>query len=224
LPIPEWPLLIERTMSDYESQIDNQQAETDDIFLRLRQRIAGMQRADENAAAPEALAERLANRARVLRGRMGSSTSTGPLITFVAFAHGSQRYGIAISEIVAVQPLIDYTPVPGAPPFTPGVIHWRGSIISLVDLVRLFGIGESGLIDERTVLIVDAAGRRVGILAGEVEELYAVPLQQVKAAPELPTRIPAEWVVGVYDENRLILRIDQILQDDRLAAWRKTTL
>jgi hypothetical protein len=58
-------------------------------------------------------------------------------------------------------------------------------------------------------------------LAGEVEELDTVPLDQVKAVPELPTEVPPEWVVGVYDENRLILHIEQIVQDEQLTNWRE---
>ena len=188
-------------MPEEQPQIDNRQSEIGD-----------------------ALARKLANRARLLRGRIGAGEPTGPQVSFLAFCHGAQRYGIPISDIVEVQPLSDYTPVPGAPRFIPGVIHWRGTILSLVDLVKLFGIADSGLIDERAYVVVEAAGRRVGILAGDVEELCTAPLDQVKSAPQLPTEVPPEWVVGVYDENRLILRIAQIVQDERLANWRETTL
>jgi purine-binding chemotaxis protein CheW len=211
-------------MTDEQAQIVNQQPEIEDVFVRLRQRVEEMRCVDASRGAPEALAKRLADRAKMLRGQIGKRETTGPLIAFVAFAHGPQRYGIAVSEVIEVQPLIDYTPVPGTPPFIPGVIHWRGAIISLVDLVRLFGIAEPGLIDENACLIVEAAGRRMGVLAGEVEELYTTPLEKVKSAPELPAEVPPEWVVGVYDENRLILRIEQILQDERLVNWRNTGL
>ncbi len=202
-------------MSEQQPQIEN----ADDVFVRLRQRIDEMRGDDRSEVDPEALAKKLADRAKVLRGRIGKGEPAGPQISFLAFCHGPQKYGIPVSDIIEVQPLSDYTPVPRAPPFIAGVIHWRGAIISLVDLVKLFGIVESGLIDERACLIVEAAGRRVGILAGEVEELYTAPLDQVKPAPELPTEVPPEWVIGVFDENRLILRIDQILQDERLTSF-----
>lgn len=206
-------------MTEEQSQIENA-----DIWDRLRQRIDEMRNDDRSKVDPEALAKKLAHRAKTLRGRLGASQTAGPQISFLAFSHGAQRYGIPISDIVEVGPLNDYTPVPGAPRFIPGVIHWRGAILSLVDLVKLFGIVESGLMDERTCVIVEAAGRRIGIMTGEVEDLYSAPLDQVKAVPEMPTEVPPEWVVGVYDENRLILRIEQIVQDERLTNWRNETL
>ena len=179
-----------------------------------------MRRDDRSNLSPEALGKKLAERAKVLRGRIGKGAPAGPQLSFLAFRHGSQRYGIAVSDIVVVQTLSDFTPVPGAPPFITGVIHWRGAIISLVDLTKLFGIAQSGLLNERACLIVEAAGRRIGILAGEVEELHTASLDQVKAAPELATAVPPEWVLGVYDANRLILRMEQLVQDERLTNWR----
>ena len=207
-------------MTEQQSQIED----TGDVFDRLRQRIDGMRNDDRGKIDPEALAKKLANRAKVLRGRIGQGEPAGPQISFLAFCHGKQRYGIPLSDIIEVQPLSDYTPVPHAPRFIPGVIHWRGAIISLVDPVKLFGIAESGLLDERACVIVEAAGRRIGILAGKVEELYTASLDQVKAAPELFTEVPPEWVVGVYDQNRLILRIEQMVQDVRLTNWRNEEL
>jgi purine-binding chemotaxis protein CheW len=208
-------------MTEQQRQIANRKSETGNVFDRVRQRIDAMRGADRGQADPEALAGKLAERARVLRGRIGTAEPAGPQISLLTFCHGPQRYGIPISDIIEVQPLRDYTPVPGAPRFIPGVIHWRGAILSLVDLVKLFGIAESGLVDERSCVVVEAAGRRAGILAGEVEDLVTAPLAEVKAAPELPADVPPEWVVGVYDANRLVLCVLQILQDQRLTNWRE---
>ena len=202
-------------MTDQQSHVEKA-----DVWDQLRQRIDQMQRDDRGKVNPQALAKKLADRAKVLRGRIGKGEPAGPQVSFLAFCHGAQRFGVLVSDIVEIQPINDYTPVPGAPPFITGVIHWRGAIISLIDLVKLFGIAESGLIDERACMVLEAGGHRVGILAGDVEDLCSVPLDKAKPAPELPADIAPEWVVGVYDENRLILKIDEILQDERLLAWK----
>lgn len=202
-------------MSGQPDPADNQQPhsdDVDDVFVRIRRRIAEMRGTERGKLDPEALAKKLADRAKMLRGQLGKGEPAAPPISFLAFSHGQQRYGIPISDIVEVQPLTNYTPVPHAPRFIRGVVNWRGAIIALVDLMRLFGIVESGLVDERACVIVEAAGRRVGILACQAEELYTVPLNQVKAVPELPTEVPPEWVVGVHDENRLILSLKPMLQ------------
>ena len=210
-------------MNERQPQLGSHESRTEhtaDIFVRLRERIEEMRSGDRGKVDPEALAKKLADRAQALRGQAGTGKSAGPQLSFLAFCHGAQMYGIPVSEIIEVGPLSDYTPVPGAPSFVPGVIHWRGAIISLLDLVKLFGITETGLIDERVCLIVEATGRRLGILASDVEELYTVSLDQVKSAPELSNDVPLDWVIGVYDENRLILKMDAVLQDSRMVEWR----
>ena len=210
-------------MNDQQLQFDDRESQSktsDDVFGELRRRIAEMRSGSVQEVNPESIAEKLAKRAKTLRGRIGKGEPTGPLLSFLAFSHGRQRYGIPIAEIIEVQPFTNYTLVPQTPPFIMGVIHWRGAILALLDLVKLFHVPESGLIDERAYIIVEAAGKRVGFLAGEVEELRTLPLQQMKSIPDLSDDVFPEWVVGVYDENRLILNVDMILQDERVAHWR----
>src|SRR2546422_881641 len=67
----------------------------------------------------------------------------------------------------------------------------------------------------------EAAGVRVAVIAGEVEEILSIPRDQVKPAPESARQTPQEWVLGVHDDNRLLLRMDQILQDTKLVNWKK---
>lgn len=188
----------------------------DDVWNRLHEQMEQMNAALSGRADPQALAAKLAQRAATLRQQVSTDSPGSTLLTFVAFRKGPQRYGIPITEIVEVRALDHFSPVPGAPPFIPGVIHWRGAILSLLDLSVLFGIPETGLADLHTCIIVEAAGRRVAVVAGEIEELYSVADTQVKRAPELSAEISAEWIQGVYDENRLILRIGQILRDEQL--------
>ena len=208
----------------HSEDMETQVGDTDDVFDRLRQCLKAMRNDDHTHVDPAVLAKKLADRAQVLHGRSQEAKPTGPQMSFLAFCHGAQRYGIPISDVVEVQPLGDYTLVPQTPHFIVGAIHWRGAILSLIDLVKLFGVTDPGLIDERACVIVEAANRRIGILAGEVEELYTVSRKQLKSAPDLPTEVPPDWVAGVVDANRLILRMDQILKDERLTDWREHRL
>lgn len=187
----------------------------------MRESMERLAAAGQRRADPRALAEKLAARAKQLRGRMINAEPAAAPLLFLAFNKGKQRYGIPASDVIEVQAMDQFCPVPGTPPFIAGVTHWRGDVLSLLDLSKLFGIPESGLADIHVCLIVEAAGRRVAVVALEVEEIFAVPRSDIKPTPDLPGSIPAEWVLGVHDDNRLILRMDQILQDARLVDWRQ---
>ncbi len=138
----------------------------------------------------------------------------------MAFNGGRDRYGIPLSDVLEIQALEFFSPVPHTPSFIAGVLHWRGAVLSLLDLGKLLLSSQEGLADYHTALIVEAAGVRVAIIAREVEEILSISPDDVKPAPERACSIPAGWVSGVYDENRLLLQTAQILGDPKLVNWR----
>ena len=190
------------------------------IWERLRAQLDELSAAQTRKSDPVALAARLANRARILRGRTGQVAPTGIPLIFLAFHKASERYGVPIDDVLEVLTLDQFTSVPRTPSFIPGVVHWRGSILALLDPGKLFGIAESGIADTHACVIVEAAHKRIALVTGEVDDIHSVPREQIKPPPALPGDIPPEWVLGVHDENRLILRMDLILQDARLEDWK----
>ena len=182
--------------------------ETATVWDRLRERMSEIHSRDLRTD-PALLAEKLETRARNLRSRLQSDTPRGPVLSFLAFQKGTQRFGIPISQVLEVLSLDHVSPVPWTPDFVCGAIHWRGAIVALLDLVRLFGIAESGIADAHDAL-----------LSGSIDEIYSVPLSDLRPPPELPGDVSSEWLIGVHHETRLILDMDQILQDVRLTEWR----
>ena len=181
------------------------------VWDRLRACLEQMNAAESQKKDPAVLAEKLAKRAQILRGRTQQIEPEGIPLVFLAFSKGRERFGLPIDDVLEVQALDQFTPVPRTPPFIPGVIHWRGAILSLLDLGKLFGLPESGIADVHACIVVEAAGQRVALVAGDIDDICSVPRNQVRPVPELPGDIPAEWVLGVHDDNRMILRMDLIL-------------
>jgi purine-binding chemotaxis protein CheW len=174
--------------------------------------LAELNSVGSGAKDSQGLAERLAARAKVLRQRMERPGTQGSRITFLAFNKQQERYGILLDDVAAVEALEHFTPVPNAASFIRGVTPWRGSILSLIDLGRLFGRRESGIADLRACVIVESAGRRLAVVAFEVEEIFSVPPSELAIAPDLPGEIALEWVIGIHDENRLILRMSEVMK------------
>ncbi|HUG68138.1 MAG TPA: chemotaxis protein CheW [Pirellulaceae bacterium] len=204
--------------------IENQNTpvETDDLWSRLRESMERLATFGQRKTDPAALREKLAARAKQLRGHAATGGSTEAVLMILAFNKGNQRYGIPIHDVIEVQTLEHFSPVPGTPSFISGVIQWRGDVLSLLDLSKLFEIAESGIADIHVFLIVETDGRRVAVVALEIEEILAVPSSEMTPVPELPGNIPPEWLFGVHDNNRLILRMDMILRDKRLVDWRQS--
>ena len=204
-------------MSDSETQIGNLKSEIGnpaDVWERLRESMEQINGSHQRARDPETLALKLAQRAKLLRGRPSAQGEQSTTL-FLTFSSGQERFGVRLSDVVEIQALDHYSPVPQAPPFIVGVIPWRGAILALFDLGRLFGIPEAGIGDYHVCVIVEAVGRRIALVAREVEDILGIPAEQVKPAPDLPGHAPPEWVAGVHDGNRLLLCLERLLQDER---------
>ena len=131
---------------------------SDDIWDRLHKQIEQLNAAQSGRPDPEALATKLADRGKALRQRMSAESPVGARMSFLGFRKGPQRYGIPIEDVIEVQALEHFSPVPNAPAFVSGVIHCRGAILSLFDLGMLFGISGSG--HRRPAYLRHRGGRR----------------------------------------------------------------
>lgn len=193
------------------------------VWDRLRAVVAQDQAAAGAATDPAALAARLAERARLLRDAPAADSSTAAGSAdqeFLVFRTGTERYGLHLRDVLEVQRLEHYSPVPGTPPFIAGVVQWRGSILALLDLDRFLGLPQSGIADHHVSIIVEAAGERMAVVAREVEDILSLSPGQVQPAPPMPGRTAPEWLWGVHDGNRPLLRMDRILQDEKISNWR----
>ena len=209
-------------MSDSESQIGNRQSTIGNpaaVWERLRESMEQLTASHQRARDPAALALKLAQRAQLLRGRTSVKVEQ-PTTLFLTFSSGQERFGVRLRDVVEIQALDHYSPVPQAPPFIVGVIPWRGAILALFDLGRLFGIPEAGIGDYHVCVIVETAGRRIALVAREVEDILGIPTDHVKPTPDLPGHAPSEWVAGVHDGNRLLLSLEQIVQDEKFVNWK----
>ncbi|WP_437204457.1 chemotaxis protein CheW [Planctomicrobium sp. SH664] len=190
------------------------------IWERLRDKLNRLH--DEmalGATRPEVLSDKLSRRAQAFRQRSRETEDHGALLSGVAFTQGSSRYLLPVQNVREVAPLEQISPVPGSPKWIRGVVQCRGEILALLDLGRLFQVPETGLADLHMGLVVQAADRVVAVAATTIEDVINVPSRQLAAPPEFGERFPANWIAGVYHGDRLVLRIEEILSDERLTNW-----
>ncbi|MFN3148448.1 chemotaxis protein CheW [Bremerella sp.] len=210
-------------MSDEASQLDpcdREESTADDVWSRLRQSMEKLKSVRASRTDPELIARRRAENAKRLREKAFTVSPAEAPLELLAFRKGNQRYALPVSDVIEVESLDYFCPVPGTPSFICGVMHWRGNVLSLLDLGVLFGIPTAGIADVHSCLVVEAAGHQVAIVTLEVEEIIVTAKSGIKPAPNIPLDVPADWVVGVYDDVRLVLNLAAILQDPRMTEWR----
>jgi len=84
----------------------------------------------------------------------------------LCFARLGMRFAVPLSLLVQVLENARPAPVPLTPPSHKGLLYHGRSLHPVVDLAPLYGIADAGT--SRTVLLVDAGGAGVGVVADRV--------------------------------------------------------
>lgn len=155
----------------------------------------------------------LAERARSLakEGKIGEISADAREV--LEFEMGSERYGIEISEIREVLPLLQYTHLPCTPPFIFGILNIRGEILSIVDLKKFFRLPEQGITNQNKVIILDNGTMAFGILADLIVGVRLVDMGKMYA---LPSSIEEEYLRGMTADGLIMLDCEKILGDPRI--------
>lgn len=156
----------------------------------------------------------LADRARALL--KSTEMQTGETMQVVVFSLANETYGIATEFAKEVQPLENVTPVPCTPDFCVGVINIRGSIYSVIDIRSFFGVPQKEITDSTKVILVEAAGLEVGILADDVSGAASVPVSEIKPPLAAQSAAKDEYVLGVTPKMLIVLNLEALLRDERI--------
>lgn len=147
---------------------------------------------------------------------------------YLAFTLGAEEYGIDILKVQEIRGYEAVTRIANAPEFIKGVINLRGIIIPVVDMRIKFKLGTPTYDQFTVVIILNIAGRVMGMVVDSVSDVTTLTPDQVKAAPDLGTTFSSDYLIGLgtIDERMLILvDIDRLMSsaemgliDNKLAA------
>ncbi len=144
---------------------------------------------------------------------------------FLTFVLGAEEYGVDILRVQEIKGWDSVTPIPNTPEYIKGVINLRGTIVPIVDLRQRFSMPEVeyGPITVVIVLKIECADRDriMGIVVDGVSDVYDVPPDEMKEAPDFGNVVDTEFVQGLatVDEKMIIiLDIDHLLSGNEIAA------
>lgn len=123
--------------------------------------------------------------------------------TVVVFLRGEARYALPLEELREIRPLRGLCPIPGASPVVPGVVHHRGSMLSVHDLAALFR-PDARPPEPHWLLLVEHGGERLGLMAEEVSGVEPVA-ESGLGQPPLTVGPAAAVLSGVLTDGTLVL-------------------
>ncbi len=127
----------------------------------------------------------------------------------LAFTLGSEEYGIDILKVQEIRGYDTVTQIANAPDFIKGVINLRGIIVPIVDMRIRFNLGTPTYDQFTVVIILNVAGRVIGMVVDSVSDVITLTPDQVKPAPEMGTALNTDHLIGLGTiDQRMVILID----------------
>ena len=119
-------------------------------------------------------------------------------------------YAVPVSQVIEVVPRVELRQGPHAPPCFIGLLHYRGTVVPVIDLGLL--LGYSACIDrlDTRILLVrtsqeDRPDHRLGLLAEQVNEL--LDLDEARGASCSSMMLTAPYLAAVYETDLGLLQL-----------------
>lgn len=135
----------------------------------------------------------------------------------LTFQLGPDRYAVAARMVQAVQPLGRYTPLPGTPACVLGLVNLRGRLLTVLDLRPLLEQVASPPQAGAALLVVQAHGIEVGLLADQVIDVRHAQRDLSPALSGTVGQSSLNWLRGIDQDLMVLLDLELLLADPRLA-------
>jgi purine-binding chemotaxis protein CheW len=153
-----------------------------------------------------------------LHKQRGEGTGTMQL---VSFRLDQEEYGIEITKVQEIILMGEITRVPQTPNFIKGLINLRSTVIPIIDLRLRFGLKEETITDDTRIMVVNVAGKTIGIIVDAVSEVLRIAQEQIAPPPPTVAGLGREYLTGLVKLDKrllILLDIDRILAQEETEA------
>jgi purine-binding chemotaxis protein CheW len=202
--------------------------------LQQALRALGAMRAGAAGLTPDMLADlaqraglsgsaQVAELARIM-GANGAGGEYGGVPQHIVFMLGDIEYALPAETVQGVERVADIAPVPNTVPWVLGIVHLRGSILSVVDLRGFLGIPAHPVTQRSRLLVVAKRDMIIGMVVDGVTEMRPLGPDQIGSAPAAP--MPA-WAapyavqaVNIDGRGIVVLDPERLLYAEKMHHYR----
>jgi purine-binding chemotaxis protein CheW len=129
---------------------------------------------------------------------------------FLTFRLGAESYAIDILKVQEIRGWEKPTAIANSPSFIKGVINLRGVIVPILDLRVKFALADITYDEFTVVIILNVAGRVVGVVVDSVSDVLALADEAIRPPPEFASStFDTRFITGLATvEGQLLVLLD----------------
>lgn len=142
-------------------------------------------------------------------GKAAALRQDGRTFQVVSFRLGAEEYGVDIMIVQEIILLGVVTQVPEVPDYVLGVINLRGNVIPILNLRRRFCMPDEAATDATRIMVINLAGRTVGVVVDGVSEVLRLQRDDIAPTPASLHAAGKDYVQGLARRGeRLLILLD----------------
>ena len=135
----------------------------------------------------------------------------GKEMKIVLFNLNDVLYGVDVNQVQTVLEVLEITKVPNAPHYMEGVTNLRGNVIPVIDLSKMFGLGNELSESDRKMMVVGQGEGASGILVDSVLEVLNISKDDVEDIPDVVSTGDSVNLLGVAKhKDGLVILLDLV--------------
>ena len=135
--------------------------------------------------------------------------------TYILLSVAGTTYALLSHQVRHMEMVDQVTAVPNAPPFVDGVVFSRGQVVPVLNLRVRFGFDRIPRDLRTRLLVVEVAGRTIGLLADEAREFVPIPDASIHPPSDAIGGLSGNYLDGVAtigDRIVLILNLNHVIE------------
>jgi purine-binding chemotaxis protein CheW len=148
----------------------------------------------------------------------GKAKASAARVEMCSVRVGGRIFGVSINKVIEILGGARPQPVPLAPAFIGGLVHYRGDVLTAVSLRQLLDLPpQEGAQD---ILVLESPGGSFGLLVDKVSEVLTVDASAYEPNPSIVDEKRRTLFGGAYKlANQLMVMLDpEQLEPMRLAG------
>lgn len=137
---------------------------------------------------------------------------------YLTFELAEEGYGLEIRHVTEIIGIQRVTKVPDMPEHVIGVLNLRGKVIPIIDVRRRFNLPSREYDDRTCIIVVDVAGRLVGLVVDKVNEVVDIAQKDIELPPATG-KSHGQYIQGmgkIGQQVKILLDVEILIEDEDL--------